>query len=175
MCIFTFNVYVVHFRSERTVIATMKGVKVIMKKKIVNKYSVIAILIIIAIIIVYYATSDKKLIGNKITKGVIEETEYLKIYTVKNNEIPINKSITDKKEIRQFYNWISSLKYKKIVTDIQELPPGTEYTMTAYDYTDTPIIIMSYSNSNNKLQIEQTIYDMDDNISNKLNEIIDGK
>ena len=146
----------------------------IMKKKIINKYTILpSLLLIIVILVVFYSLKfQKNIISEILTKDIINNTEYINIRTTENNMNLRSTILNDKDEIHQFYYWISELAYKGIDTSKQELEPGTEYNIIAYDNSDSPLIVMAYCKTDKQLQLGNIVFNLEDDIHKQLNSFI---
>jgi hypothetical protein len=144
-----------------------------MKMKNISRYTIVlSILLIAAVLVFLYFYNHKKLIGDVLPKDITSETEYIKIFTVENNMYPRSIILTDKDEIRKFYEWLSNLRYKGIHKSLQELKPGTEYAIKAYDNSDKPIINMPYTKTDFLLEVENKVYYLEEDIHSKLDSYI---
>jgi len=142
------------------------------KNKLIYTILTILLSIVLSLIIFNYVNSKNNVIGKVITDEVIDNTEYIKISTAVNNMSPKSFIMNDKDKLRQFYDWIIDLKNKGIDKNKQELEPGTEYTIVAYDSANTPLITMAYSVTKKQLQINHKVYNLLESINDKMKALI---
>lgn len=144
-----------------------------MKKRYIRN-GVILVLISIAVICVIYTFSrnKEKLMADALPEDIISRTDRIEFYTVENNLSPKKTMVNDKNEVHDFYEWIGSLEYKRIDKSKQGLEPGTEYTIRAYDNSDSLLIIIAYAKSDNQLSADQRIYFLKEDIHDKLDSYI---
>ena len=130
------------------------------KKRYIRNGIILAVLISIAVICVTYAISrnKEKFIADVLPEDIISRTDHIEFYTVENNLSPKKTMVNDKNEVHDFYEWIGSLEYKRIDKSKQGLEPGTEYTIRAYDNSDSLLSIIAYAKSDNQLFADQRVY-----------------
>jgi hypothetical protein len=145
-----------------------------MKIERVPKNTAVFMLLLIVLILVffYFGKTQERLIGEELTKDIINNTKYIKFITIENNINLKSTILDDKDEILKFYEWVSSLTYTGINSSKQELKPGTEYAIQVYDNSNSPLMIMAYSIKDKQLNIGSKVFNLNDEIHNELDSFI---
>lgn len=128
-----------------------------------------ALITILIIIVLTGCASNKKL---TLSKEWLEHTERIEGVIYPDNTKII---MQDPQDIQNFFNLVTSLKYKKTMTKDEAvkqriLPPGTEYNFVLTNSDDK--LYISYGVKDRALGLGDKVYILQDEISKKIEEVI---